>query len=82
LTEEGAGLPFQAAKLTARKDGHYITNLEASVKAWDADLTPEERARAIAEEVERTEQAQGTAELPHSWTDPRTANLQGNYVTN
>lgn len=50
------------------------------MKAWDADMTPAERKAAINAEIERTRSAQ-RANMEHSWTDPRTANLLGNYVT-
>lgn len=54
---------------------------QAEQDAWDAGMTPAERQAAIAEEVRRTEAREGAGTLPHSWTDPRTANLNGNYVT-
>lgn len=51
------------------------------MKAWDADMTPAERQAAIAEEIRRTENRENAGTSPHSWIDPRTANLRGNYVT-
>lgn len=51
------------------------------MKAWDADMTPAERADAIRADIEKAERERGTAPLPVSWSDPRTANFLGNYVT-
>jgi hypothetical protein len=51
------------------------------MKAWDTDMTPAERAAAIRVDIEKAERERGTAPLPASWSDSRTANLLGNYVT-
>jgi hypothetical protein len=54
--------------------------LLAERDAWDAGMTPAQRAEAIAAEVKATAE-RAAAPLPASWSDPRTANLLGNYVT-
>ena len=49
--------------------------------SWDEGMTQAERQAAIAEEIRRTEAQETAGKLPDTWSDPRTANLLGNYVT-
>lgn len=50
--------------------------------AWDASMTPEERAAAIRIEIAKADRERGNASQEGVWVDPRTANLLGNYITN
>jgi hypothetical protein len=44
-------------------------------------MTEVERAAAIQDEIRKAERERGTAPQENLWSDPRTANLLGNYAT-
>jgi hypothetical protein len=70
-----------AQEMVATARAELLAEQEVADARWDAGMTPDQRQAAITEEIRRTEARETAGALPDAWTDPRTANLLGNYVT-